>query len=245
MSYKCAVFGHRYGETEVEREREEDGSEVVITVRELETCTRCGKTRVVSENKEVTTLQTAADIVADDLEDTSEDSDSTAPTEAADEPETPAPDESPAQTPAEGSGVHIPEAEPDTEAPDPAEEDAVILDADDEDDEDDREPGEWPDEPAGDADAEDAVAWPQEREEAPEDDEPSWELPSDIDPHPETESADSRSSTVRPTGSALTVPEGEFYCPACEFTTPVESSSLRAGDFCPECHGATLEHRDG
>ena len=47
----------------------------------------------------------------------------------------------------------------------------------------------------------------------------------------------------RGSGGGLTVPEGEFHCPECGFTTAVESSSLRAGDFCPECHRGALEHR--
>jgi len=67
MSFKCSVFGHRYGDPEVERDREEQGSEVVITIKESETCKRCGETRVVSENKEVTTLETPSDIVGDDI----------------------------------------------------------------------------------------------------------------------------------------------------------------------------------
>jgi Zn finger protein HypA/HybF involved in hydrogenase expression len=47
---------------------------------------------------------------------------------------------------------------------------------------------------------------------------------------------------VEPTSSAVTVPEGSFRCPECDFSTDVESSSLRAGDFCPECHRGSLEH---
>ncbi|ELZ27644.1 hypothetical protein C475_06980 [Halosimplex carlsbadense 2-9-1] len=58
MSIKCSLLGHSFGETTVEREREEQGTEVVITITEMETCSRCGETRVVSENKEVTTLET-------------------------------------------------------------------------------------------------------------------------------------------------------------------------------------------
>ena len=61
MSLKCSILGHRFDETAVERDRQEDGSEVVITITELETCTRCGETRVVSENKEVRTLETPED----------------------------------------------------------------------------------------------------------------------------------------------------------------------------------------
>jgi hypothetical protein len=58
MSFKCSLLGHRFDETTVERDRQEDGSEVVTTITELETCSRCGETRVVSENKEVTTMET-------------------------------------------------------------------------------------------------------------------------------------------------------------------------------------------
>jgi hypothetical protein len=68
MSFKCSIFGHAYGDSEIERERDEEGNEVVTTIREIQTCKRCGETRVVSENKEVTTLETAADIVTEELD---------------------------------------------------------------------------------------------------------------------------------------------------------------------------------
>ena len=57
MSLKCSLLGHRFDESAVEHDREEDGSEVVIVTTELEACTRCGETRVVSENKEVRTTE--------------------------------------------------------------------------------------------------------------------------------------------------------------------------------------------
>jgi ssDNA-binding Zn-finger/Zn-ribbon topoisomerase 1 len=253
MSFKCSVFGHAFGDAEIERNREEDGSEVVTTIRETQTCKRCGEERIVSENKEVTTLETAADIVADDLEEEADDLEeepagSTEPaqsTEPAEEPPetqhdaeildaetgTPTaadPDPSTAQDsiqdPVEngaptvteqqnaGEGV-FPEAEDGAET-DPETDDGVILDEEEE-ETDDRSPGEWPEEPG--------------------DDEDDWQPETEIDPTPEE-------PTVEPTGSAVTVPDGEFYCPECEFTTPVEESSLRAGDFCPECHRGSLEH---
>ncbi|NEU57933.1 oxidoreductase [Halorussus sp. MSC15.2] len=56
MSLRCSLLGHSYGEAEIEREREEQGSEVVVTVREFEECERCGDRKVVTENKEVTAL---------------------------------------------------------------------------------------------------------------------------------------------------------------------------------------------
>ena len=61
MGLRCSLLGHDYGDSEVEREREEQGSEVVVTIREEQTCSRCGKTKLVSENKEVTSLATHGD----------------------------------------------------------------------------------------------------------------------------------------------------------------------------------------
>jgi ssDNA-binding Zn-finger/Zn-ribbon topoisomerase 1 len=237
MSFKCSVFGHRYGDPEVEREREEQGSEVVITITETETCKRCGEQRVVSENKEVTTLETPSDIVGDDLPGETAKADDPEPTQP--EPETesvetpePAPE---ATDDAEFIGDDEPTAErestaeskPDDDDPaawpqegnEPETDDAVILDEDEGAEDDGRKPGEWPSEDDGDDD--------------------DWTPGTGQELKPvEDEQPD-----VEPTASAVTVPEGEFYCPECEFTTDVEASSLRAGDFCPECHRGSLSHR--
>jgi len=236
MTLKCSVFGHQFEDAEVTREREEQGSEVVITITETETCSRCGETRVVSENKEVTTLETPSDIVGEDID---ADDESDGPDE--DERGTQSPETSTEATTAAGAstggGDVIQDAEgttpPDgdstgttadlTGGRDPDEEDAVILD--DEDDTEERAPGEWPQ----DAEDERDDDWTPETETAP------GELP-DV----ETEQPD-----VQPTGEAVTVPDGEFHCPECGFTTAVESSSLRAGDFCPECHRGALTHEPG
>ncbi|SEW16032.1 DUF7093 family protein [Natrinema salifodinae] len=56
MVLRCSLLGHDFGEAEVEREREERGSEVVVTVQEYEECSRCGDRNVISENTEVTSL---------------------------------------------------------------------------------------------------------------------------------------------------------------------------------------------
>ena len=63
MGLRC-LLGHDFDEPELQREREEDGDEVVTTVREVKTCARCGETQVVSENTEVTTMQQLADEAA-------------------------------------------------------------------------------------------------------------------------------------------------------------------------------------
>jgi hypothetical protein len=285
MGIKCSLLGHRFTETDVTEEREEEGSEVVITIREIETCERCGAERIVSENKEVTALETAdgdavdaepadepdadhasgpspstgtdaaPDMTAaeDDAELLDADADTDATETAEPGPATPAADPEPAPGPTADAG-----AEPEPE-PSAAEDDAVILD--DGDDEPAREPGEWPDEAEAeeDADAEPATeeapgeAWPDEAESGPAESESptaDMEWPDEGAESAGDEWEPSESLTqkidqaeVEPAGSAtVTVPEGEFECPECGFRTSVESTSLRAGDFCPECHRGSLEH---
>lgn len=251
MGLKCSVIGHKYGSASVEREREEQGSEVVITIQETETCERCGKTRVVSENKEVTAIETPSDIAGEMVDDepASEgaepapetdvaDTDAGAGTERAVEhgdaesddaeildTESPATGDSEPEDPSTATGSdEVPEAEPAVDpderaAADPETDDGVIIDGDAEEaPAGERDPGQWPEEPNDDEDdwAPETVMDDEEAEESP-----------DVDPLG---------------GSAVTVPNGEFRCPECEFTTDVESSSLRAGDFCPECHKGALVH---
>lgn len=56
MGIRC-LFGHDFGGREVERDRREDGDEVVVAYRTVETCDRCGSRRVISENKEIKPLE--------------------------------------------------------------------------------------------------------------------------------------------------------------------------------------------
>jgi hypothetical protein len=263
MGLKCSVLGHKYGEATVEREREEQGSEVVITIREQETCERCGNTRIVSENKEVTSIETPSDIAGDVVEAQAESNDTAAGREAddtsvdeatasrSDDAVTPVfedgsdsaesphvdPDEDDAEImetsddvssgDAEldepSTSVDVPDAESDVaEASESEEDDALIIDGEDDSaSADDRQPGQWPDEPGDDGDD-----W-----------KPETVLSDDAD-------AESATPDVEPVSSpAVTVPDGEFHCAECGFTTPVESSSLREGDFCPECHKGSLIQR--
>ncbi|WP_276270597.1 DUF7093 family protein [Haloarcula litorea] len=298
MGLKCSVLGHAYGETTIEREREEQGSEVVITIQETETCERCGETRVVSENKEVTAIETPSDIAGDMVDaerDAVEDTDDADATEA-DEGE---PDATTGESVADGdvdadeetedaefidgasddeqgvtagtgeddafadtepeleetggevdgddaeilddgddadggdeagdaelgdptTDVTVPDAEGEVETvtdseTDPETDDGVIIDEDGSErtTDDDREPGQWPSEPGDDGD--------------------DWS--------PEMLTDDQSGEDTDPDGSnggTVAVSDGEFYCPECGFTTDAEASSLRAGDFCPECHKGSL-----
>jgi len=82
-----------------------------------------------------------------------------------------------------------------------------------------REPGAWPEEPADDRDD----AW----------------APSDaLDEEKPITAPDAGTEN----NAAVTIPDGQFRCPQCGYTTLVEDSSLRAGDFCPDCRKGSLVH---
>jgi hypothetical protein len=117
MGLRC-LLGHDFGTAEIERDREVEGNEVVVTVREVRTCRRCDERRVVSENKEVTAVET---------------------------PDGPTGDVGTGEPDADaGSGGGGPAAATGGafgSVGDPEADDGVILD----DDGDERAPGEWPD----------------------------------------------------------------------------------------------------
>ncbi|MBX0295212.1 DUF7093 family protein [Haloarcula nitratireducens] len=287
MGLKCSVLGHTYGETTVEREREEQGSEVVITIQERETCERCGKTRIVSENKEVTSIETPADIAGDMVDDGDEsepaaDEESAASSDAIDSfanseplgsPETETDEaerddgEDSASQPETAAGADV-ETETETEAVEPDADDAEILDDSDDDDRrgdselenpttdvtvSDAETGESVTDDEADPETDDAVIidgdeddaggttdrepgqWPEEPGDDSEDD--GWRPETDLTA---AEPVDGSAAAESEEGEAITVPAGQFRCPECGFTTGVEASSLREGDFCPECHRGTL-----
>lgn len=94
MGLRC-LLGHDYGDTRIEREREESGDELVIVVTEVEECSRCGETRVVSENKEVTRRSDAAAASSGEDPETEPSPSSDSPAESADPSDSPDPTNSP------------------------------------------------------------------------------------------------------------------------------------------------------
>jgi len=270
MGLKCSVLGHKFGDATVERDREEQGSEVVITIREIETCRRCEEERVVSENKEVTTLETPdepadpgedreaepaddadqspPESVDESADDGADRDDAVAVSESADDefadPIDDADGAAVGDAPVDGAeGAEILEAEADDDVADdeladpsieetgigsdpveeePVEDDAVFIDEeDDEGDERDggREPG----------------AWPEEPNEEPDD---AWSPNDALDEETPITAPDAGTEN----NAAVTIPDGQFRCPQCGYTTLVEDSSLRAGDFCPDCRKGSLVH---
>jgi len=170
MGLRCSLLGHDYGETTTEREREEQGGEVVVVERELQECARCGSGKVLSENTEVRTLQATPD--ADDAE------------SAAPEPETSEPSFSePAET-SVSAGTDSTGSTPPEHAPSADEDDAVILE--DEPGE-DREPGQWPDEAQQEAMTETADTGEPEPEPTPWPDQAGEDEGFDAKPASETE----------------------------------------------------------
>ncbi|WP_396610779.1 hypothetical protein ACH9L7_11150 [Haloferax sp. S1W] len=164
MGLTCRLLGHSYGEPETEREREERGDEVVVSIREVQVCSRCGDEQVISENKEVTAIRTPEEVgmteaevetaaagfepatpepttAADDSPiETAPDPETEAQTEA--EPE-PKPEPEPAQSASATSEETAEERNDQLNEP-PVTDDAIILD--DDDDEAGRDRTQWPDE---------------------------------------------------------------------------------------------------
>jgi hypothetical protein len=260
MGLKCSLLGHSFDETDVEREREERGSEVVTVVNEVERCSRCGETRVISTNKEVTSIVEPDDVELDDTAETS--GSSTALGNVAADADG-----------SSGSGFESGSDLEEFESPgDPDEEDAEILQ---DDRPSDRRPGQWPDddddwdpgrltrpdgpdgpaapdaagESVGDDDATDPDEVVEEPTAAPTDPKPTADTGGDFidaeaDPANANVGSAAETDDTPATGSSTggtSVPEGTFACPECGFTTSAENTPLRAGDACPECQRGYLE----
>ncbi|MFT4883857.1 MAG: hypothetical protein ACI8U4_001370 [Natronomonas sp.] len=253
MGLKCSILGHAFEPTGTETERQQQGSEVVTVVRELEECTRCGEERVVSETTEVTTVVDADDVDIDEGATTADidgGAGSDAPdgtteggafdgvvdrsmgeedAEVLDDTEDEEADEAAAEAAAavdELAEAPDEDEEPAIEDRDPEEEDAEILT---DDDEPERDPGEWPDD-------EDVVE-AHEPASGPEldGDEGDEDADAGSEPDFEPEPADDEDRLA-----GITVPEGTIVCPECDFTVDAESS-YRDGDPCPECGAWLIE----
>ena len=237
MGLRCLI-GHDFGEVLTDRDREERGDEVVVTVREYRECDRCGEVRVVSENKEVRHRETE------------EPDEATA--EAA--PESDVGGAASGFEDVDGDDGIILEDEP--EEPEERQRGAwPEADEPEEAAEAESNPAPWPEvegEDEGFA-AESADDRPLEGvefkagltpEAAPSD--PSQaQLDEEV---LESSGGDgfrraspAPASTGRQRSEAA---ETEFFCPECQFTTPTKDSSLRPGDICPSCRLGYLTERE-
>ena len=234
MGLQCSILGHSFEPDGVEREREEEGDEVITTEREIEQCRRCGAERVVSESTEVTAVVDDVEVIDDGANeadggvgtaDAAGKPDGTDDRDAADDDPEPTDGddavvlESGTSSATEGGADPEPDPEPelgpdlegaedaaDDGARDPGDEDAEILT---EDGRSERETGEWPREDETEAD--------------PDGDEPVVETDAAVE-SPGEESL-----------SGITVPDGDIVCPDCAFRIDAHSG-YRNGDPCPECN---------
>jgi rubrerythrin len=263
MGFRCSLLGHNYGDSEVEREREEQGSEVVVTIREEQTCSRCGKTKLLSENKEVTSLATRESDPGDDAQNAGG-SDSLLD-EAADGTAASA---APAEVDGDGHDAEIIDGGPDDEAPpatreaasvtesesdeetpvDPEtdpEDDAVILDETEDETPRERERGEWPesnDTRRPDAGSGSPQQWPDvdDGEDEGYDARPDSGKPADVEfgggLTPESGVPDAADGDERMVESAETPTETGFTS-AGNAPSPVDAvGESDASEFvCPEC----------
>lgn len=238
MGVMCSLLGHDYDDPDVERERTEQGEEVVRTAKRVERCRNCGHTRTVSENTEVTTLEAAAGVVRED------DGTVVAATDGMGETdnitiETKNTLETPDET-EQKSGTE-------QESEDELDDESVTVGSIDRIHEHEsngthrssnRTPGEWPAEPdthtetglssSGSLTAESETGnWPDETEVS---DKTASLQRQQTTGNVENGTTASRIDDRRP-GDA-------FECGSCGFNAVAADSPLRAGDICPDCgHG--------
>ncbi|MFB6156933.1 MAG: hypothetical protein ABEJ34_03725 [Haloferacaceae archaeon] len=307
MGLKC-LLGHDFGEREVERDRREEGDEVVVVYRTVENCRRCGTRRVVSENKEVRSIRDAAAAAAGsggsaDPADAARDAGEQAPTTAdgdAAEGATVGADadaDPPAGSlieAAEAVGARDGDDAAETDGEDPEDDDAVILGGTPDADADaDAKANAEVDVATPDADADADAGADADTEEATagsgaelldagaagsdgSDGHGAWPTPDgdagdegyDATPHEDAETdvdfggglapTDTNHAAYVGTDDADDAGDGfvraerreaaadgptEFRCPNCGTTRPVDDSSLRAGDVCPDCRKGYVAER--
>lgn len=253
MGLRCLI-GHDYGEPQTSRDRTQRGNEVVVTVREYRECTRCGHTRVISENKEI-----KADTSTATEDEPAAEAAWSADADRADDQATV---DAFARSTSASSGFDH------EESVTAAEDDGIILE-DEPEEAPPRAHGEWPEADLGedaDAPADDHGPWPDEAATpAPEEPEPPapGEDPLDVGPEPTAESAadDEGQTEIMEADDAPAEPDDragkpdesrpprpdnrdtEFVCPDCGETWPTRNASLRPGDICPACKRGYLEER--
>lgn len=260
MGLQCSLLGHAFEDAGVEREREEQGSEVVTTEREIERCRRCGTERVVSESTEVAAVVDASDVgleagSAPDSGASSAAANTDAGTNDSDSPADPDTgitgaiersdtDAAGMETDPDGTGL-------DATPPGAAESEGLETDGptgsstalDPNAGGDESAGSEGPPDPA-EEDAEILTDDGGDEDADPGDREPG-EWPGGTGGNAEASDAGGDDVGEAPLApgeeslSGITVPEGEIVCPDCSFQVGADSG-YRAGDPCPEC-GAWLE----
>lgn len=247
MGLTCSVLGHRYGDREHIEERDRQGSEELIAIREVKTCERCGEELIVSESKEV--------LAVENDEDETE----------ADDPPTP-----------EESGVDPAEPDLIEEAePEPAAEDEGIILVDEDSDREPGEWPLLEDENDDAPEEEDPMAWPEVRPneaESPAADPSPWpEMDGEDEGFDAVAGDGDQESAAQIIEAAATAPAEDveetdagffraspidspadpdedvhsvFFCPRCDWSARSLTTSVRRGDICPNCQTGYIAERE-
>ncbi len=232
MALTCSLLGHRYGDRERTEEREQEGDEIVVTIRDVKICERCGDTRVVSESKEVTAApprieEETEPSTAPPTEPTPPEVDSTSPPEEEDAEILETAD---GEAEERGSGEWPEEDEPATEPEDT-----------------EKEPEDWPEVDTEADEGYDARSVSAEQQVEPDDEVITAAIEEDVveGEGEETEAGFFRADAIQsPADPAESTVLSEYYCPRCSWTRESAEASVRAGDICPSCHTGYLAERD-
>lgn len=228
------MLGHRYGGTERIEERHREGDEVVVTVRDVKTCERCGEERIVSESTEVTAIPEAAG-ATDGGPSTDGDAGTDVPETSIDDPgadDAVIMDETAADA-GRNPGEWPAEPEPDPDAADEAGHDADTDDA------------AWPAVDTAADEGYDAVSGP-----GPDPAEDELIAAARAEPGDETAGEETAAGFVKaddveaPTARTDSETDTEYYCPQCDWRRESLEASLRAGDICPECRTGYIAERE-
>lgn len=244
MGLRCSVLGHRYGDRERVEERDERGDEIVVAIREVKTCERCGDELVVTESKEVRAVDGPAEPTPSQREPF--------------EPETELPTAKDAEVEPDPTPDPTPEPEPG--------DDGIILP----DESADREQGDWPADPieeetesgneAGATTDEEIEEWP-ERDDTEDEgfDAMTGEVDEEIaaevieavantEPAREGENTEAgfyRAAPMQdPADPSETDVHTKYYCPRCDWEAASLTTSVRRGDICPDCQGGYVAERE-
>lgn len=259
MSLRCSLLGHEYGESEIERDREERGDEVVLSVTELERCVRCGNARIISENTEVTqrSPRREADAPESAAEPASE-PDSRGSFSGAN-----AAASSTAETRSDadfGSDRNVGFAADDAGG-------AELLETSEADADPGRESGSWPEHDGESAATDASREWPSLEGDdegfdasVPDGESTTVEFGGGLTPQADQgaeilggeSSADEEDAvefvrserSFAPDRAVEIEGETELYCPGCDASDLDDRESLRAGDICPVCRRGYLAERE-
>lgn len=237
MGLRCSVLGHRYGERDRIEERDERGDEIVVAIREVKTCERCGDELVVSESKEIRAVDFADPTESESIpveEDATADPITIEETvEEYDDPET---DDAVILPNKRSTSQDEPtESESPESAPTPPDMDQLPVTDDEEES--------WPD-----VDAEDEGFDAVDHDRDEEISDRIIEAVNTTSTEPDGEETAAGFHRAQPINDPSTPSDTdvhtEYYCPRCDWQGKSLVTSVRRGDICPSCRRGYVAERE-